>query len=85
MAFGAYKPGGSGIIELEPVREFTGDSRRLTLTLLQMLERERAVQAEQLAILDLQTFDEYRARRGKIEGLDIAINFCKEAQSKLEA
>jgi len=82
MAFGNRPP---GIREVEPVREFTGDSRRLTMTLLQMLERERAVTIEQLATLELKTFDEYRARRGKIEGLDIAINFCKEAQSKLEA
>ena len=80
MAFGTR-----GIKELEPVREFTGDNRRLTMTLLQMLQAERAAQAEQLATLDLKTFDEYRARRGKIEGLDIAINFCKESQSKLEA
>lgn len=73
------------IREREPVREFTGDTRRLTMTLLGMLERERATMVEQLATIDLKTFDEYRARRGKIEGLDIAINFCKEAQSKLEA
>jgi hypothetical protein len=74
-----------GIQELEPVREFTGDNQRLTMTLLQMLQTERATQVEQLATIQLATFDEYRARRGKIEGLDIAINFCKEAQRKLEA
>jgi len=81
----ALKNFGPGTFEMEPVREFTGDSRRLTMTLLQMLQAERAKQAEQLATLELKTFDEYRARRGQIEGLDIAINFCKEAQSKLEA
>lgn len=74
-----------GVQELEPVREFTGDNQRLTMTLLQMLERERATQVEQLATLHLATFEDYRARRGQIEGLDIAINFCKEAQRKLEA
>jgi hypothetical protein len=82
MAFGRS---GRGIQELEPVREFTGDNQRLTMTLLQMLQTERATQVEQLATIQLATFDEYRARRGKIEGLDIAINFCKEAQRKLEA
>ena len=82
MAFGRTPP---GVRELEPVREFTGDSRRLTMTLLQMLQFERSKQVEELATLQLKTFDEYRARRGQIEGLDIAINFCKEAQSKLEA
>lgn len=74
-----------GMVELEPVREFTGDHRRLSMTLLKMLEAERSKEVEDLARIDLKTFDEYRARRGKIEGLDIAINFCKEAQSKLEA
>jgi hypothetical protein len=75
----------AGVRELEPVREFTGDNRRLTMTLLQMLERERAQKIDELATLHLNTFDEYRARRGEIQGLDIAIFFCKEVQSKLEA
>ena len=77
--------GPKGVIEREPVREFTGDHRRLTVTLLQMLQAERTREVENLATIDLKTFDEYRTRRGKIEGLDIAINFCKEAQKKLEA
>ena len=74
-----------GIKEVDPVREFTGDTRRLTGTILQMLERARATAVEELATIQLKTFEEYRARRGMIEGLDIAINFCKEAQKKLEA
>jgi hypothetical protein len=74
-----------GIRESQPVREFTGDTRRLAMTLLQMLQKARADEIESLGTIELKTFDEYRARRGRIDGLDIAIKFCKEAQSKLEA
>jgi hypothetical protein len=73
------------IHEIDPVREFTGDPRRLAISLQQMLQELRQQLVEQLASIECKTFDEYRARRGKIEGIDIAINFCKEAQRKLEA
>ena len=73
------------LVEMEPVREFTGDHHTLARTLMQVLQKARADLVEELATVDLKTFDEYRARRGKIEGLDIAINFCKEAQKRLEA
>lgn len=74
-----------GTIEQDPVREFTGDSRLLTHSVLLELQKERATLVEQLATLELKTFDEYRNRRGKIEGLDIAINICQRVQAKLEA
>jgi hypothetical protein len=67
------------------VREFTGDHHRLARTLLQMLEAERASFVQQIASRDCEDFAAYRNLRGKIEGLDIAIHFCKEAQRKLEA
>jgi len=73
------------IHEIDPVREFAGDPRRLAIALQQMLQELRQQLVEQLASIECKTFDEYRARRGKIEGIDIAINFCKEAQRKLEA
>jgi len=73
------------MIEKDPVREFTGDPRRLAVSLLNELQRERARLVEELASIECKTFDEYRHRRGKIEGLDIALNFCKEVQRKLEA
>jgi len=73
------------IQELEPVKEFSGDHIQLSINLLRQLQLARAEQVEQLATIECKTFDEYRARRGKIEGLDIAINFCKEQQSKLGA
>lgn len=82
MAIG-HRP--AGIHEMEPVREFTGDPRRLATNLLSELVKQRADLVEQLAVIECTTFDEYRARRGKIEGIDIAINFCKEVQRKLEA
>lgn len=74
-----------GVVEMEPVREFTGDHNLLSLTLLKMLEAERARWVEVIATRDCETFEAYRNLRGRIEGLDIAINFCKEAQRKLEA
>ena len=74
-----------GIAEKEPVREFAGDHHTLARNLLQSLQVHRAELVEQLATLELKTFDEYRNRRGKIEGIDIAIDFCKKAQHKLEA
>lgn len=74
-----------GIREMEPVREFTGDPRRLATSLLLALQQQRAELVEQIATIECKTFDEYRARRGKIEGLDIAISFCKEHQRKAES
>lgn len=81
---GPYKPV-PGTKEIEPVREFTGDPRRLAGSVLGELQRMRASIAEELATVDLKTFEEYRNRRGKIDGLDIAINICKEVQKKLES
>jgi hypothetical protein len=73
------------IVEKEPVREFRGDPRRLARSVLQELTEARARAVDELATVVCQTFDDYRARRGKIEGLDIAISVCKEVQRKLEA
>lgn len=73
------------IVEKDPVREFVGDHHRLARTLLQLLQHARNQAVEELAKIECKSFDEYRARRGKIEGLDIAIKFCEEAQRKLEA
>lgn len=73
------------IVEKEPVREFRGDPRRLAHSVIGELEKARAVAVNELATITCSTFDEYKARRGKIEGLDIAIAVCKEVQRKLEA
>lgn len=73
------------IIEKEPVREFRGDPRRLARSVIQELQDARAIAVNELATIVCATFDEYRARRGKIEGLDIAISVCQEVQRKLEA
>jgi hypothetical protein len=72
------------IAERDPVREFRGDPRRLAHSVLQQLEDMRRFAVEELGTIECKTFDEYRARRGKIEGLDIAIAVCKEVQRKLE-
>lgn len=72
-------------IEQEPVREFTGDTRALGASVLRELLLQRERFKEEIATIDCKTLDEYRNRRGKIEGLDIAIGICKEIQRKLEA
>lgn len=77
--------GPSRIHEVEPVREFTGDNRLHVSATQRALETQRGKMAEELASIECKTFDEYRNRRGKIEGLDIAIGICKEIQRKLEA
>ena len=71
------------IHEKEPVREFVGDHHRLTRNLLGELKRAREAAIDELATIECKTFDEYRARKGKIEGIDIAIHLCQEVQSKL--
>lgn len=71
--------------EVEPVREFTGDTRVLGVSVLRALEQQREQLKEEIATINCATFDEYRSRRGRIEGLDIAIQICKEIQRKLEA
>lgn len=71
------------IREFEPVREFTGDHRRLATTLLKVLEELRLVTAEMLVKGSPKDFAEYRHACGKIEGLDIAIAQCKKAQAQL--
>lgn len=73
------------IVEKEPVREYRGDPRQLARSVIQELKTARAAAVEQLATIDCKTFDEYRQRKGKIEGLDIAISVCQEVQRKLEA
>lgn len=73
------------IVEQDPVREFTGDTRQLARSVLVELAQQRAELVEQLATIKCSTFDEYTARFGKIEGLDIAIDVCKKVQAKLEA
>jgi hypothetical protein len=73
------------IHEKDPVREFVGDHRQLTRNLLAELSRVRAAAVEELATIECKSFDEYRLRKGKIEGIDIAIHLCKETQRKLEA
>lgn len=78
------------IHEREPVREFTGDHHQLAINLMRRLEQQRASLVEQLAKAGvsggfIKSLDDYRFHCGKIEGIDIAINLCKEAQSKLGA
>lgn len=77
--------GPARIHEVEPVREFTGDTRALGMSVLRALENERAKLIEQIGTIKCKTFDEYTERHGRIEGLDIAIGICKEIQRKLEA
>ncbi len=73
------------IREQDPVREYTGDPRRLARSVLHELTTARAAAVDELATIDCADFAAYRARKGKIEGLDIAISVCKEVQRKLEA
>lgn len=73
------------IREEDPVREFMGDPRRLAGSVLNELTRARAEEIANLASVECKTFEEYRNRFGKIEGLDIAIAVCKSVQKKLEA
>lgn len=75
----------ANIHEADPVREFTGDTRRMTHSVLNELQRERARIVEELGTIELKTFEEYRHRRGRIDGLDIAIKICKDVQKQLEA
>lgn len=81
----AFQRGKQGIVEVDPVREFTGDPRRLAVSLLEALQRQRAQLVETIATRDAENFEEYRFWRGQIDGIDIAINFCKEHQKKAEA
>jgi hypothetical protein len=73
------------IVEKEPVREFLGDPRRLARSVLAELQERRAAAVNELATLECKTFEDYRLRKGRIEGLDIAISVCQEVQRKLEA
>jgi hypothetical protein len=73
------------IFEKDPVREYRGDPRRLAHSVLQDLLTAREQAVMELAQIECKSFDEYRARFGKLQGLDIAINVCKEVQRKLEA
>jgi hypothetical protein len=73
------------IVEKDPVREYRGDPRRLAHSVLGELMAARAAAINELATITCASFDEYKARRGKIEGLDIAISVCQEVQRKLEA
>jgi hypothetical protein len=77
--------GPRNIHEVSPVREFTGDTRVLGASVLRELQAQRERLKEEIATIECKTFDEYRSRRGRIEGLDIAIGICKEIQRKLEA
>lgn len=80
-----FTPLPKGVVEQEPVRGFTGDHHRLNATLMQMLQTQRADFASFLAVgQGVTSYDQYRYRVGQIEGLDIAINFCKQAQEKLQ-
>lgn len=77
----AFAP--KGVVEMEPVRQFTGDHHRLAITLLQELERTRVAMAETLVKNNAKDFADYRHICGRIEGLDIAIAHCKAIQSKM--
>ena len=70
-------------VAVEPVREFAGDHRRLSLTLHKMLTEARAEQAAAIVKGGPKDFPEYRNRIGVIEGLDIAIALCEQAQKQL--
>jgi hypothetical protein len=69
----------------QPVRFFSGDTRQLTSSVLGELRKARALLVDQIASVDCKTFEEYRNRRGKIEGLDMAIDVCQKVMAKLEA
>ena len=71
--------------EGEVVTTVRGDDPRLPRILLQMLKEYRAAVAENLVKGHSNDFAEYRHACGKIEGLDIAINFANQAKAKLEA
>lgn len=73
------------VVERDPVREFTGDTRRMTHSVLNELVRERARVVEEIGTIELRNMEEYRHRRGQIVGLDIAIKICKDVQAQLEA
>jgi hypothetical protein len=67
----------------EPVTEFMGDHDRLARTLHQMLIKERDEHAAGIVKGGPKDFPEYRNRVGVIEGLDIAIALCEQAQRQL--
>ena len=71
------------LIGTEPVTEFMGDHDRLSRSLLQILKNERESHVAALAKGGPKDFAEYRNRVGVIEGLDIAISRCEEAQKQL--
>jgi hypothetical protein len=71
--------------ERDPVREYQGDPRRLAGSVLAELQRSRAQLVEEIGTIQCTTFEEYRNRFGKIEGIDIAISICQQVQKKLEA
>lgn len=72
-----------GVIEQEPVREFMGDHRRLATSLLASLQAERENAAATIVKGGPRDYAEYRHRVGVIEGLDLAIAYCKDAQDRL--
>lgn len=72
-----------GVVEMEPVREFTGDHHRLALTLHQLLIKAREEHAAAIVKGGPKDFPEYRNRVGVIEGLDTAIALCEQAQRQL--
>lgn len=63
---------------------YAGDDRRLPLTLLAGLEAERTRESEALVQGIAKTFDDYRWRVGKIQGLTSAIELCKNAMKDSE-
>lgn len=79
-----------GIHEREPVREFIGDHRALSIGLLRKLQQLREQLVAEVAQGGvnngfIKSFEDYRNHCGKIEGIDIAIGLCKEVQNQLEA
>jgi len=71
------------IIGGEPVNEFMGDHDRLARSLHQMLTKAREGHAAAIVKGGPKDFPEYRNRVGVIEGLDIAIALCEQAQKQL--
>lgn len=70
--------------ELVPAWRFSAhDSPAVTRTVRSKLEKRRSELAAQVADGFAQSWDDYRLRTGEIRGIDIAIQFCIEAERRL--
>lgn len=84
MSFGTAPAGRLGPRE-DVVTTQRDDHPRLAATLVDLLRKQRIMMVEALAKNRAKDFPEYKYLVGQIDGLDIAINFAKETQKRLEA